>query len=166
MRILMTRVNSDRHLFAIVRADGSREEANLETRSLLVHDLVHYAVEREVPFHKGFYGLLASGQTLSALNDTTKPWPAGTEIAAAEGLVGPLQSMLKGGDFDPITARAQFELFRPDPPAVELLDRIGSRFRSVFGRYSSTRFGETLELDWPEGQTSNSPREKKRKRCS
>lgn len=164
MRILMTRINPDRHLLTIVRADGSREEANLETRSLLVHDLVHYAVEIEVPFHKGFYGLLASGQTLAALSDKTKPWPTGTEIAAAEGLVGPLQSMLKGDDFDPVAAHAQFELFRPDPPSVELLGRIGSRFRSVFGRYSSTRFGQTLELDWPEGQTSNSPPEKNRKR--
>lgn len=166
MRILMTRTSPDRHRFAIVRADGSREEANLETRSLLVHDLVHYAVETEVPFRLGFYGLLAAGQTLAALSDTTQPWPTGTEVAAAESLVGPLQSMLKGGAFDPVEARAKFELFHSTPPSVELLGRIGSRFRDVFGRYSSTRFGETLELEWPEGQTTTDPPKKNQKRRS
>lgn len=152
MRILFTRLSPDQHRFAIVRSDGSTESAALETRSLLVHDLVHYAVEIEVPFREGFYGLLAKGTRLSELNDKTKPWPTGTEIAAAEGLVGPLQSMLKG-EFDPIAARSQFEMFSKDPPPIELLARIGQRFRAVRGKYASTRFGETLELEWPEGQT-------------
>jgi hypothetical protein len=152
MRILMTRLNPDRHRFTIVRSDGSTESAELETRSLLVHDLVHYAVEIEVPFREGFYGLLAKGKRLSELNDKTQPWPTGTEIAAAEGLVGPLQTMLKG-EFDPAAARAQFEMFSSNnPPSIELLTRIGQRFRAVRGQYASTRFGETLELDWPEGR--------------
>ena len=100
MRILMTRTGPDRHRFAIVRADGSTESADLETRSLLMHDLVHYAVEMEVPFRDAFYGLLAKGKCLSELNDPKQPWPVGTEAAKAEGLVGPLQTMLKG-EFDP-----------------------------------------------------------------
>ena len=152
MRILMTRSSPDRHRFAIVRRDGSAESVDLETRSMLVHDLVHYAVEIEVPFQQGFYGLLAKGKRLSDLNDQTQPWPVGTEIAAAEGLVGPLQTMLKG-EFDPIVARSKFEMFSDNPPPVELLTRIGHRFRAVHGKYTSTKFGETLELDWPEGQT-------------
>src|SRR5262245_48730676 len=110
MRILMTRTNPDRHRFTIVRSDGTTESADLETRSLLLHDLVHYAVEMEVPFREAFYGLLAKGKTLSELADPTQPWPVGSEAAAAEGLVGPLQTMLKG-QFDPVEARAKFELF-------------------------------------------------------
>lgn len=153
MRILMTRTSPDRHRFAVVRSDGTTESADLETRSMLVHDLVHYAVEMEVPFRDGFYGQLASGNSLANLNDPTKPWPEGTEIAAAESLVGPLQTMLKGGSFDAADARAKFELFSKDVPAVDLLARIGARFRAVHGHYLATRFGETLELEWPEGQT-------------
>jgi hypothetical protein len=153
MRILMTRTNPNRHRFAVIRADGTTESADLETHSMLVHDLVHYAVEMEAPFREGFYGLLAQGRTFSQLNDTTQPWPVGTEIAAAEGLVGPLQSMLKTGNFNAEDARKMFELFHSDPPPLELLTRIGERFRSVLGRYNATKFGDTLELDWPEGQT-------------
>jgi len=166
MRILMTRINPDRHRFAVIRTDGTTESAELETRSLLVHDLVHYAVEMEVPFREGFYGLLAQGKTFSQLNDTTQPWPVGTEIAAAESLVGPLQSMLKNGAFKAEEARRQFELFRPDPPSAELLARIGERFRSILGRYNATRFGETLELEWPEGQTQAPENSRPKKRQS
>ncbi len=162
----MTRTNPDRHRFAVVRTDGTTELADLETRSMLLHDLVHYAVEMEVPFREGFYGLLAQGKRLSELNDPTQPWPAGTDIAAAESLVGPLQTMLKTGDFDASTARAKFEMFRPDPPPVEMLERIGRRFRAVHGRYLATRFGETLELEWPEGQTSQPEKRRNEKRRS
>lgn len=149
MRILMTRSSPQRHRFAIVRRDGSTDSADLETRSMLVHDLVHYAVEIEMPFREGFYGLLAKGKSLSELNDKTQPWPTGTEIAAAEALVGPLQTMLKG-EFDPLVAQSKFEMFSDNPPSIELLSRIGTRFRSVYGKYGSTKFGERLELDWPE----------------
>lgn len=166
MRILMTRTNPDRHRFAIIRNDGSTESVDLETHSMLVHDLVHYAVEMEVPFREGFYGLLAQGKTLSQLSDTTQPWPEGTEIAAAESLVGPLQSMLKNGDFNADDARAKFEGYRKDPPALELLVRIGQRFRSVLGRYKATRFGDTLELEWPEGQTTPAKNQGTNKRHS
>lgn len=153
MRILMTRTNPDRHRFEIIRADGTREYVELETRSLLVHDLVHFAVESEVPFRHGFYGLLSQGKSLAELSDTKQPWPVGTDIAASEGLVGPLQSMLKGGDFDASLAHEKFALFSKEPPSVELLTRIGAQFRAVFGRYHALRFGETLELEWPETQT-------------
>jgi hypothetical protein len=162
----MTRTNPDRHRFEIVRSDGTTETADLETRSMLVHDLVHYAVEMEVPFREGFYGLLAQGKRLSELNDNTQPWPVGTEIAAAESLVGPLQSMLKTGDFDASAARAKFETYRPDPPPLKLLERIGRRFRSAQGRYLATRFGETLELEWPEGQTTRTDERRTDKRRS
>jgi len=151
MRILMTRLSPDRHRFQIVRTDGTTESAELETRSLLMHDLVHYAVEMEVPFREAFYGLLAKGKRLSELNDPTQPWQTGTEPAAAEGLVGPLQTMLKR-EFDPAEARAKFELFSKDPPPIELLTRIGARFRSVYGKYTATPFGETPGSEWPKGK--------------
>lgn len=157
MRILMTRTTPDHHRFTIIRADGTSESADLETRSMLLHDLVHYAVEIEVPFHGGFYGLLAKGKTMAELSDATQPWPVGTDVAASESLVGPLQTMLKGGSFDAERAFAKFANFSREPPPVELLARIGARFRAVHGQYNSLRFGETLELEWPEGQTAPAP---------
>ena len=47
MRILFHKLSDDRHRLAIERTPGAREEVECETRSYLVHDLLHYAVESE-----------------------------------------------------------------------------------------------------------------------
>lgn len=47
MRIAFTKLTQDRHRLEIRREDGSTESVELETRSYLLHDLGHYAVEAE-----------------------------------------------------------------------------------------------------------------------
>src|SRR3954454_19930968 len=47
MRIVFRKLSDERHTLEIVREDGRREEVDCETRSLLVHDLLHLAVESE-----------------------------------------------------------------------------------------------------------------------
>lgn len=47
---------------------GARPVA-CETRSYLVHDLLHYAVESEAGLSGGFWGNLARGKTLADMND-------------------------------------------------------------------------------------------------
>ena len=63
------------HRLEVFRDDGSCECVELETRSLLLHDLVHYAIEAQAEIRTGFYGLLASGTTLAALGDRDNPLP-------------------------------------------------------------------------------------------
>ena len=67
MQIRLTRLTNDRHRFEVVRDDGTRDARELETRSALLHDLVHYAVETEDGLKASFYGLLGSGKTYEAL---------------------------------------------------------------------------------------------------
>jgi hypothetical protein len=47
MLIQLTGLTPSHHRFQIQRDDGSSEAVELETRSLLIHDLTHYAVEHE-----------------------------------------------------------------------------------------------------------------------
>ena len=102
MQIRLTRLSHERHHLAIRRADGTRDGATLETRSYLLHDLWHLAVESEAALETGFWGCLARGKTLAALNDRTGASleAASADMALVEQIVGGLTSAGKGGDAD------------------------------------------------------------------
>jgi hypothetical protein len=135
MRIEFTGVDPRPHRFRIIRDDGSEESEVLETRSFLVHDLTHYAVERTLGMTQGFYGLLASGTRLAELNDREKRWPEGTEIARAESIVGPMQSLLTG---KPLVF-----------PAWPFTDEVRELFRRAHGQWRGSPFGQPCVLQWP-----------------
>jgi len=67
MLIRFTRLTNERHRLEFVRDDGTSEARELETRSALLHDLVHYAVETEAGLMASFYGQLAGGKTYESL---------------------------------------------------------------------------------------------------
>lgn len=59
--VRFTRLNPTHHRFEAIRADGARDVRELETHSLLTHDLVHFALESEGKLSDGFYGGLLRG---------------------------------------------------------------------------------------------------------
>ena len=61
MHVLLTKLSDLKHRVEVIRNDGTRDKAELETRSFLVHDLVHYAVEAIAGMTWGFFGTLAAG---------------------------------------------------------------------------------------------------------
>ncbi|HEX5051990.1 MAG TPA: hypothetical protein VFZ65_09475, partial [Planctomycetota bacterium] len=65
--VRLTRTSPTHHRMEIVRDDGTREQHELETRSCLLHDLVHFAVETEAALGNSFYGRLAHGVAYAAL---------------------------------------------------------------------------------------------------
>ena len=69
------------------------EESTCETRSLLRHDLLHYAVEAEAKLEDGFWGNLARGRRVDELGTMAD---GGPELLAIERLVGALDSAAKG----------------------------------------------------------------------
>lgn len=133
MLIHFTRLTKERHRFAIERQGLPDESRDLETRSYLVHDLVHFVVERTLGRQYSFYGLLARGTSLCALSDRTKPWPEGSELADTEGLVARLQG--------PLTGRGAL------PPWAFVPDVVRG-WRSVHGQWRGTRFGATCTFRW------------------
>jgi hypothetical protein len=156
MLIRLTRLTNDRHRVEFVRDDGTRETHEMETRSALLHDLVHYAVESEAGLTASFYGRLASGETYEGL--LTNP-PADAEAMQTEGVVGRLQGIAKNdawSEVDPASFAAAIaagsRALGAEPPAWltgDLIVRVRERLRRVQGQWRATPFHQTLTLEFP-----------------
>lgn len=143
--VRFTRLNPTHHRFEAIRADGTREVREFESKSLLLHDLVHFAVESEGELRGGFYGALSQGANYDAPRE-------GNEAMAIESVVGPLQGALKG-DVDPQAFVARHRAAQqsmgtgsPDWMTPELIARVLERLRQLQGQWRATPFGETMEL--------------------
>jgi hypothetical protein len=153
MRIRLTKLTDERHRFEVLRADGRIESHELETRSTLLHDLVHYAVEVEGRLNHSFYGRLAHGVRYEEM--TTTP-PNHPEAMQTERIVGILQGIFKksnGIEIDPEQSAAyivaSFRATDESPPAWltgDLLARALARLRHIHGRWRATAFRQSMEL--------------------
>lgn len=144
MILRFTRLSPTHHRFEAVRDDGTREAREFETRSLLLHDFVHLALESEAGLMTGFYGALARGASYAAPRSES-------EAMAIEAVVGPLQGALKG-EVDPHTFVARLHATQasngsdaPDWLTPELIARTLERLRQLRGQWRATAFGETME---------------------
>jgi hypothetical protein len=156
MLIYLTRLTNDRHRLEVVRDDGTRELRELETRSALLHDLVHYAVETEAGLRASFYGRLARGETYEQLTATPSEHP---EAMQTEQVVGRLQGIAKndawpGVDPDDLAASiaAGARSLGHEPPAWlsgDLIARVRERLRRVQGQWRATPFHQALVLEFP-----------------
>lgn len=153
LTLRFTRIAPDRHRFEYVRPDGTGETLELETHSMLTHDLVHFAVETEGALQGSFYGLLAKVGGYESLASQTGG--LGGEAMMTEMVVGPLQGALKG-DIDADAFVERVNEYREDMG----VDRIGwltadfvrgaeRRFRALEGQWKATPFGATMELVFP-----------------
>jgi hypothetical protein len=155
MLIRFTRLTNDRHRFEIVRDDGSCEGPDLETRSTMLHDFVHFAVETEAGLHNSFYGRLAQGQAYDDLAGN----PGRPEAMQTEAVVGQIQGSLKDGaapETDPAQlAReiaAGFQSVGAQPPAwvtPEFIVGVRERLRRLQGQWRATPFHEPMEIEFP-----------------
>jgi hypothetical protein len=155
MLIRLTRLTNDRHQFEIVRDDGTRESHELETRSTLLHDLAHYAVETEAGLENSFYGRLAQGIAYEALIQV----PGAPEALQTEVVVALVQGAFKDGG-SPKTDPAQcareiaagFRSTGGQPPVwltPDFIARTRERLRRVQGQWRATPFHQTLALEFP-----------------
>jgi hypothetical protein len=140
MKVVLTKLTSERH-----RLEVLGQSVELETRSFLVHDFVHFAVERAAGLKRGFYGSLAAGVPLSELNDREKKWPEGSELALAESVVGPMQSLVQG--------RLEPQLFLEHVKApfvdLEFIARVQQHFDALRGEWKATPWRGQMSLEWP-----------------
>jgi hypothetical protein len=156
MLIRLTRLTNDRHRLELVRDDGTREARELETRSALLHDLVHYAVEAEAGLKASFYGRLARGESYEALTAAPSGSP---EAMQTEAVVARIQGMAKSDTWTDVAPEAVAESiaagFRSlgnEPPAWlngDLIVRVRERLRRVQGQWRATPFHQTLALEFP-----------------
>jgi hypothetical protein len=122
-----------------------------------LHDLVHYAVETEIGFGCGFYGLIADGWDIA---DTTGKGARGRlpdEAIEVEYIVGSLgtertrASACTADEFNHLAVAFAKTRGRPNPrPLTDAeLTRIRSRIDELFGRWRALPPGATLELTFP-----------------
>jgi hypothetical protein len=159
MLIRFTRLTNDRHRLEIVRRDGSSERVELETKSLWLHDLTHFAVESEAGLQDGFWGALAAGKTLAELNDRAGKGmgdDAGS-LGVIEMLVGAISGALSGVPLESVSEniKGYFEHVGrggafPGWLTSEYVGRVHDRMRKLVGHWNGTKFGDTMELEWKE----------------
>ena len=156
MRILFEKLSDERHRLVIERAPGAREALECETRSCLVHDLLHYAVESEARLATGFWGYLAAGKTLADMNDRTGAamTDAAPDMAAIEQLVGALHGSTKGIPAGELVAgiqrfAASLGATMPDWLTERFVVAVQDRMRRLQGHWRATPFGGVMDLPWP-----------------
>jgi hypothetical protein len=156
MRIAFRKISDDRHALAILRAGGARDEVEQETRSTLVHDLLHFAVESEARVQGGFWGTLARGVTLARMNDRMGSGldeRDAEEMAAIEQVVGALSGAVKGRSAAEMAAgmrrfAAALGKTMPDWLTEPFIAAVQERMRHLLGHWRATPFGGEMTLDW------------------
>jgi hypothetical protein len=156
MRILVEKLNDARHRLVIERAPGAREAMDCETRSYLLHDFLHYAVESEARLATGLWGNLAAGKTLADMNDRTgaSMKDAAPDMGAIEQVVGALHGSTKGIPAAALVAgirrfAASLGVSMPDWLTEPFVVAVQERMRRLQGQWRATPFGGAMELPWP-----------------
>ncbi|MBO0764584.1 MAG: hypothetical protein J2P50_08355 [Hyphomicrobiaceae bacterium] len=155
LTVRFTRVSPTHHRFEVERADGSKQAAIIETRSGLVHDLLHFAFETEAGLTRSFYGLIAAGRTLAE----TRPRPSAdgpsfptAEARLTERMVGILTVLVedKFGASEALAGLRRLQQAHAEPMpewlTEDLIRRTAEHFRRLHGKWKSTPFGDTMEL--------------------
>jgi hypothetical protein len=157
MRIAFVKLSDTQHALELVRARGRRERVVCETRSYLLHDFMHLAVESEARLTSGFWGKLAAGTTLAEMNDRTRSsGPDSAELVAIEQLVGALHGATKRRAPGELVARLRLNpeslaVPLPDWLTEELVVRVQARLRRLTGQWKATPYGGSLEVEWAPG---------------
>lgn len=156
MRVLLTKLTDSRHALEVHRADGSFERRELETRSLLLHDLVHFALESAAGIEDGFWGRLAAGSRFDDLLGGPGEESSRPVRMDVERVVAMLQTCAKSGaDADAAHRRLETGAAAQDeelPAWVtrEVVIDAFDRLRRVLGAWRSTPFHVPMELRWPQ----------------
>lgn len=153
LHIGLTKVSPTHHRFQYSRNDGTGESIELETKTFLFHDLLHFAVEIEAGLHDSFYGLLAKSKNYTSLS---KPLDSQSfssdEIGVTERVVGGLTGFLKSGtEPDHFISIMQSMFDATDEPlpnwlTPEFVSQVQERMRKLLGEWNGTPFGETMRL--------------------
>lgn len=150
MKIVFRKISNEEHSVHIMRSDGSTDSAILNSRSFLRHDLAHLAVESEVPLIRGYWGSVAAGASLTGLEIR------GPDIATAESLSGPVQTLMRV-EADEGAYFAILLKIRPDLATTELASRIREKGRQLQGHWKATAFGGEMVTEWDDSLSNAQP---------
>lgn len=144
-------------LLRCIREDGSVTWQRNENQHALffpIHDLTHYAVETELGFRRGFYGLIADGWAIEETTGKTDGGPLPEETLEVEYLVSAFSAERAGGtsstadEFNELAATyARARGMRPPRRLTdEEMARVRARFDALAMEWRSLAPGKTMEL--------------------
>lgn len=146
-----TKISPTHHRLLYETASGKTESTFLETKSFLLHDFLHFAVETEAKLISSFYGSLATGASYDELNDRKNPYP-GKEKLNTERVIGPLTSVIKGNSTPKQCLEGIVALFEayhepvPEYISETFIIAIKHTMRKLMGEWNKKSFGESMEL--------------------
>jgi hypothetical protein len=119
-----------------------------------LHDLMHYAVETELGFRRGFYGLIAEGWEIAETTGKTPRGALPNETLEVEYLVSAFSAERAGGDASAAAEfndlAATFALAKEMPNPRELADhelaRVRSRFNELAMQWRALPLDATMQL--------------------
>jgi hypothetical protein len=141
-----------------VRSDGSISWQKRDAGDAVffaLHDLTHFAVESELAYRRGFFGLIASGWDIDDTTGKGSRGPLPDEAVEVEFLVGFLDRERVGGsaasaeDFNIFAAvYASGASFAPRSLSDQELNRVRARRDVLFSEWRALPAGSTLKLRW------------------
>ncbi|MDH4042827.1 MAG: hypothetical protein OEY20_08055 [Gemmatimonadota bacterium] len=163
LRIQLTKRRDGDVVLRCIRADGSatwQRHRGRQAGFFPLHDLTHYAVETELGFGRGFYGLIAEGWDIEDTGVSPTRGPLPPEALIVEHIVGSLDvqradgSTWTAGDFNERVARfaATRGLAPPRAFTEDDVTRLRSRLRELLARWAALPAGEMLELPFDRRQ--------------
>jgi hypothetical protein len=128
-----------------------------------LHDLTHYAVETELGYRRGFYGLIAEGWDIAETTGKTARGALPNETLEVEYLVSAFSAERSGGvpspaeEFNDLAATFARAKQMPNPRELsdEELDRVRARFDELATKWRALPPGETLRLEFPHPKLSS-----------
>jgi hypothetical protein len=144
-------------LLRCIRADGSatwQRQDDERAAFFPRHDLTHYAVESELGFGRGFYGLIADGWEIADTTGKGARGPLPNEAIEVEYIVSALSAERAGNsacpanEFNDLAAVFAKTRGRPEPrPLTDPeLSRVRSRVDELLTRWRALPEDATLEL--------------------
>ena len=88
MKLIFTKISPTHHTLCVCREGLKDDIQNCETRSLMPHDLIHFAYEKTVWLKNSFWGLLSQWYNIEHFPDELVS--ESSELYRTEMIVGPL----------------------------------------------------------------------------
>ena len=148
------------------RDDGTIAHEKVPHKGPVAHDLVHFAIEGELGFERGFWGLVAAGHEPELIVEMAKaaghasakraqlPEPHFIEAIQVERIVESFEAEFwsRGNDNAALRAMAQAGCDQSLVAFPDLeddsIDRARARLTALADQWAMLAIGEALTLDW------------------
>jgi hypothetical protein len=177
MQITLRKISDQRHGLEIIRNDGSRDAVELASRSFLIHDFLHYAVETRARLEASFWGMLASGKSFKDVHESFAMVPAAdraallqSEAAVTEAIVGALTAVVQERAHAKAAIAGLTHLFEAQERAmpawltVAFVDGVREHMRRLRGQWHAVPFGGEMVIEFAPGAAALSSTDRFRRR--